>query len=728
MDTERSQLVEFLKQKSVPELINWLISNLTIQDIYSCLKKYNIDVDIADESQSQSQQLTIPYSATSRSGSSSSSSSSSRSTGPKSGPRYSSGSSGSLQSTMSDDEMFTNLPTPGSGGILPRITPPPPRFTPPPSQKRKFHNWYYPPDDYGNFIHYLMYISRDAYPVPIAVLPIGYTLIQKDKTAFPYNILCIRISDDIRKRTSATITFKDLKRYTYEELMEKYNILKNKPFKHIALLKKPLTAQKVVKLYETFWKANDKSNDPIPYCYLLPYGFGNKFEGGFQFIYGHVARNKYNVDMHIKELEQRLKNTPCTLLGMYPNPYNSCEETYHIYNHEEKLVDDYTHEDLENKCYAKAGDLWNNKENLDRLQNGIPHLDRKNNLLNPPQPYNVAEIYHPRRVTYDPIEKEIVTRNGKAVKGYSYAPLPYAHKDEYYDKYNVQKYIDAANDEDECYDNYAKDNNVDIDQILYPTPAMKRTAESAETVRKFLTHYNINSTGMKFGKTPNSHKFLVYLFDEKNKDWMRSRDKKPKAQWKTMKQLADIVKYKEKHNMHKKVSKFGFENFMSFNDVYLDKKQFKYGKDIQFKPLPPNQFGYFKEYTKQNGFPVQRNGFQLYPLGKDAYFKGRHQGVSATFSEEFSKKRGLWKPQLNIQKAKQGPRPEFQFGHSCFGRARPNDYGKEWNSYTQRYQNGIPKSQYGYHGTQSVGTSFTGIVGYPALSRQTIQQRMIPPM
>jgi hypothetical protein len=688
MDNDREILVQFLKQKSVPDLINWLISNLTIQDIYNCLKKYDISTDL-ELSQQETVPLSMPSIRTSRS--------SSRSTGPKSVP---SGSGGSIRSTISDDLHFFDLPDLRQDTSI--------RFNLPPEHKKRYHNWYYHPDEYGNFIHYLMYISRDAAPIPIAVLPCN-----SGKTALPFVILCINKSKTITKKT---IQYRHLKKYTHEKLLEKYNIQTNKPFEHIALENEPLTAEKIIKLFETYFRQIENTKDKdIPYCYLLPYGFGNKFKDGFQFIYGQVAKNIYNFELNIKELENSLKHTPCTLVGLYPDPYNNCKTNYHIYNHEEKNTDDYNLKKLKKNCLDKIDDVkWNaeTKANL-YLNASIPILEQKRTLLNPPQSYDVSDIYHPRRVAYE--QGQIVNRNGIEEEGYAYTPLPYAyHDDDYYKKYDVQQYIKNVNEGEKCFEKYAEDNNVDIDQILYPNPATKRTAEMANQLREFLARYNINTAGMKFGKTPNSHKFLVYLFDEKNKDWMRSRDKKPKAQWKTMKQLADIVKYKEKHNMHKKVSKFGLSNFMSFDDVYLNKKQFNYGKDIQFKPLPPSQFGYLNEYSKKHGFPVQRNGFQLYPLGKDAYFKGRHQGVSATFSEEFSKKHGLWKPQLNIQKAKQGPRPEFQFGQSCFGRARPNDYGKEWNSYTQRYQNGIPKSQYGYHGTQSVGTSFTGIAGYPA--------------
>jgi hypothetical protein len=125
--------------------------------------------------------------------------------------------------------------------------------------------------------------------------------------------------------------------------------------------------------------------------------------------------------------------------------------------------------------------------------------------------------------------------------------------------------------------------------------------------------------------------------------------------------------------------------------------------------------------------------FQLYPLGRDAYFEGKHQGVSSNVSQQTSQRLGVWNPQKK-QRAHQPPRTQFQFGKriqrkpkSCFGsRQKPNEYGKVFNSYLQKYQDGIPVVRYGYKGTQGTGVGFPGYLGRPALSKQTIEQGLIP--
>lgn len=125
--------------------------------------------------------------------------------------------------------------------------------------------------------------------------------------------------------------------------------------------------------------------------------------------------------------------------------------------------------------------------------------------------------------------------------------------------------------------------------------------------------------------------------------------------------------------------------------------------------------------------------FQLYPLGRDAYFEGRHQGVSSNVSQQTSQRLGVWHPQKS-QKAALPSRTQFQFGKrmqrkpkSCFGsRQKPNEYGKVFNSYLQKYQDGFPEVRYGYHGTQGTGVGFPGYLGRPALSKQTIEQGLIP--
>ncbi len=252
---------------------------------------------------------------------------------------------------------------------------------------------------------------------------------------------------------------------------------------------------------------------------------------------------------------------------------------------------------------------------------------------------------------------------------------------------------------------------------------------------------NAYITAVRFGKEP---KFYTYLFNENNSgQWKKDRKKKNIAgDWLSEKEL--ITKLKKQKNPPP--SKGKTEAFLEFSNVMMDSNKLKFGKDMQLQPLHPSAFGYMQKVMKKgHGWPVDRSYGQLYPLGKDAYFKGRHQGISSTFSEQFSKKHGLWNPPPPVP-AKQRIVGQFQYGsnmkkkkHSCFGRtcrenfsrfgkAEPNAWTRHGirNAYTGNTMAGIADNRYGYKGTQWVYGGNTGVVGYPALGTQQLKQGLIP--
>lgn len=237
---------------------------------------------------------------------------------------------------------------------------------------------------------------------------------------------------------------------------------------------------------------------------------------------------------------------------------------------------------------------------------------------------------------------------------------------------------------------------------------------------------NVYITGVRFGSKP---KFYAYLFNKDNeKKWKKDRmTKNIKGEWMGEKQLKQLLKKQKSPRTSKETT----EAFKEFDNIMIPEKDFHYGQDIQLRPLHPSAFGYIQ---KQKKWPVNRSYGQLYPLGKDAFFKGPHQGVSSTFSEQFSKKHGLWNPSPVVP-AKQRIVGQFQYGNnmrkkkkSCFGSVEPNMWTRNGvkNAYTGRNMSGIPINQYGYKGTQWVFGGNTGVGGYPSLSNQIVQQGLLP--
>lgn len=231
--------------------------------------------------------------------------------------------------------------------------------------------------------------------------------------------------------------------------------------------------------------------------------------------------------------------------------------------------------------------------------------------------------------------------------------------------------------------------------------------------------------------------FLSYMFDphKNNGPSWNGTKKSASPSWKSERQVLNLINKKEKSY---RPTKSGVKSFMKLENIMLPESKFKFGSDLQLQPLHPMQFGYMKKAIKK--WPVDRSYGQLYPLGKDAFFKGRHKGVSSTFSEQFSKRHGLW------SKPKMVPNntfvAQFQFGKkkkkSCFGssnnynatvgKGRVNDWNRMGivNHYTGHPMAGLSKVKYGYNGTQGVYGGYTGVGGYPALSNQTIEQGLVP--
>jgi hypothetical protein len=217
------------------------------------------------------------------------------------------------------------------------------------------------------------------------------------------------------------------------------------------------------------------------------------------------------------------------------------------------------------------------------------------------------------------------------------------------------------------------------------------------------------------------------MFDPKNKKWKKDRNKEFKGEWKSENQIQDIL---EKRKSTTRPTQKGLEGFMELQNLELPANKFAYGRDMQLEPLHYSQFGYMQNAASK--WPVNRSYGQLYPLGKDAFFKGRHKGVSSTFSQKFSEDHGLWEPVKRVQR----PRyfGEFQYGgmsrkkSHCFGSSEPNSWtrGGIMNGYTGKRMAGIADNLYGYKGTQAAWGGYTGVGGAPSFSTQSIMQGLVP--
>lgn len=235
--------------------------------------------------------------------------------------------------------------------------------------------------------------------------------------------------------------------------------------------------------------------------------------------------------------------------------------------------------------------------------------------------------------------------------------------------------------------------------------------KSLSGMKKLSAMGNVYLLGANFGKTT---KYLTLTFDPKTQKWEKS------PTWRTGGGLVQRVK----SGLASKPTKTGLNNFKKLRDFQIPPKDFS-KLHYQSKPIKPSSFGYFRKALEQ--INRENKGMQLYPLGKGAYLKGRHAGVSSTYSQRDSERLGLWKPRQRVPR--HVSTAQFQFGAmrpagSCFGKS--NDYGPIRNGYTGRYMQGIVNPRYGYNGTQGVYGGTTGWAGLPALSDITIRQGLIP--
>lgn len=217
-------------------------------------------------------------------------------------------------------------------------------------------------------------------------------------------------------------------------------------------------------------------------------------------------------------------------------------------------------------------------------------------------------------------------------------------------------------------------------------------SDALESLQNVAALKNMYITGVKFGRSPS---FMTYMFDSSKGRWA-SHDKsgKPKGQWKSPVDIEKVLAGKiPKHYPPRMIIEKGIDAFKYVDGIKSG------GKGVH-QPLPRisgSAFGFAKQ-------------FQLYPLGKDAYFKGPHKGVSSGCrSEAEALKLGLIKPPSKIPNPPSGG-GWFQFGHS-FGKA--NDWTRDGviNAYTGKPMSGIPEFRLGFDGTQGPYTGLTGMVG-----------------
>lgn len=222
---------------------------------------------------------------------------------------------------------------------------------------------------------------------------------------------------------------------------------------------------------------------------------------------------------------------------------------------------------------------------------------------------------------------------------------------------------------------------------------------------------NLYVTGVKFGKSP---KFYTYMFSPENRNWMKNKKGDVVGKWLSGSSLERKIKELNVPRVSDKTTKA----FMQFQDVMIPAKEFEKDPVEQLSPLQPSAFGYMQKVL------------QLYPLGKGAYLKGPHQGVSSTYSQAYSERHGLWNMPKTVP-VKRSSVPEFQYGmqrkkSSCFGKANEWSTKGPLNAWTGRRIPGIEKYSYGYRGTQSVYGGNTGVAGYPSLGSQQLRQGLVP--
>jgi len=118
-------------------------------------------------------------------------------------------------------------------------------------------------------------------------------------------------------------------------------------------------------------------------------------------------------------------------------------------------------------------------------------------------------------------------------------------------------------------------------------------------------------------------------------------------------------------------------------------------------------------------FPIDRTGYQLYPLGQNAYFEGAHKGVSSNFPQCMSDIIFGKMPKEGIASCFGSPPPKK--AKKTKRSVKANEWSNEvYNMYTGGYQPGFAKVKYNPY------AGVTGMSGFPALSTLTVTQGLLP--
>lgn len=603
-------------------------------------------------------------------------------------------------------------------------------------------NWVTPPDTYTDTVLYIMNESEDMDRVPIAVIPKKITtgrdedkrinfekckkaLIKlrdgklKDINADKFNIDRAIKGFKYQYAKDYTIVYVHMKpnkrrpgcssktKYCSFAMFLSYIALKE----DVALSKcKKLTAKDAVTKYKNWVKkpkVNIPSSDHKKYLrFMVPYGKGKGWKGKkIQNVYKYIVNKEY-------KLLPKDENNKCKILNV---AINNDKLKYTVLG-SDKQIHTFDDDDANFEGHCNQPSVLEPGETYDTYFNNKTYnkYNRFYNVKDEPGigpwgSYN--QIYDETNGEFD---KEYDSFEKRRVEFKNDKIIPKLNNDGYYQKSRIhvptmktpgKKMIGIENRYDKCMEN-----------------------RFGQLQRKAAKH-NVYVTGYRFG----DQKFYSYIFNTKNKQWTQDRKKKPKGQWKSIQALEKLFKT----NKGGSITRSGANQFIGqFQNVFNPKSKFGM---MELSPMSPMAFGYIQKATKK--WPQNRLYGQLYPLGRGgtAYFKGRHQGVSSTFSEQFSKDHGLWNPKKTRKLpgiASKQLKTQFQFGKrkSCFGnrkvkrqrQQKPNTYGKVMNAYTGKYQGGIPVNKYGYNGTQAVYGGFTGVGGYPALSKQTVSQGLVP--
>lgn len=723
-----NEILEKLKAKSVIDIINWMVTNLEVTQLIECLKEIN--------------------------------------------PR-------SYQAFLA--EKAEKAETPGTYPV----------------------NFPYKAGSLEDTLLGIIDISKNSRYIPIGYIPLslpGCETVKAHKITIVYlrkvkptkkdnwvtdqaEVASIEQFQDLVTASKKDIKIKGKQRISVSDIKESfYDLLQNSKYKDfITVDESKKTKGKnlpfIDKEFTVQWGDNKDKIDMD--LYLMPYGLGSAWEYKKGEKVYHIYSRLFNISEEEKTLwnqyfnKNSTKGNNCTLLAY--DDSRKCSKYFVVrrYGKGEKGIPKgkkagdieeygwYREKDVKDYCNSKLDDIpklnsLTISNDLDGRKIGVPFHTRVYGNLMPGDRWKNKEDL--RMLTRGPYKfrdpRKIPTRGencdskvvSEQMKDDNFSDLPGP------DGHTMQSLLLGAIGPDS--------NPEDLKRMEQQIESLKNCENDAlepyfdmgmgasyndsnafGDLQRMAAQKNVYITGVRFGKNP---KFYTYLFNENNsKKWKKDRNKKNiEGQWiGEDKLIKELMKQK-----NPRASKGTTKAFMEFNDVMMNNKKFRYGKDMQLQPLHPSAFGYMQKVMKKgHGWPVDRSYGQLYPLGKDAYFKGRHQGISSTFSEQFSKKHGLWNPPPSVP-AKQRIVGQFQYGnnmkkkkHSCFGRtcrenfsrfgkAEPNAWTRHGirNAYTGKTMAGIADNRYGYKGTQWVYGGNTGVVGYPALGTQQLKQGLIP--